>query len=495
MYNLYEKIKNGEELRESLSVMRGVLRDKKEGPAAGLWLDERFEEEPEVLLSLLKSEDPKIRKNAALVLGLLGRDECRDALLAAYEKEEQRFVKSAYLLALTGCDCEERLDFFKERRRILLGEKRTAENDKHLREELEALNGLISEYETAKRRRFMGMEEPVDVILTTWKDYRDLTAQQITRGQVSMMGSGMRVREGELSELLSIRTWRELLFCLDVEEISRENGAKELAASNLRELLKRHYEGGAPWRFRIECRGKMNLEERSRFTKKLADGLMMETGGTLLNDTSDYEVELRLIEKKSGGFLPLLKFSGLPDRRFAYRKHSVAASMQPALAAMLVELAKPYLKENARVLDPFCGVGTLLLERNYAVHADTLYGVDLFGPAIKGARENAAIAGIPAHFINKDIRDFRHEYKFDEIITDMPGEGKNRTAHDVEYLYRVLCERAEELLNPGSMLFLYAHDRGYAKRYIRETRGLKLQKEWRISEKEDTWFLAVRYEG
>lgn len=495
MYNLYEKIKNGEELRESLSVMRGVLRDKKEGPAAGLWLDERFEEEPEVLLSLLKSEDAKIRKNAALVLGLLGRDECRDALLAAYEKEEQRFVKSAYLLALTGCDCEERLDFFKERRRILLGEKRTAENDKHLREELEALNGLISEYETAKRRRFVGMEEPVDVILTTWKDYRDLTAQQITRGQVSMMGSGMRVREGELSELLSIRTWRELLFCLDVEEISRENGVKELADSNLRELLKRHYEGGAPWRFRIECRGKMNLEERSRFTKKLADGLMMETGGTLLNDTSDYEVELRLIEKKSGGFLPLLKFSGLPDRRFAYRKHSVAASMQPALAAMLVELAKPYLKENARVLDPFCGVGTLLLERNYAVHADTLYGVDLFGPAIKGARENAAIAGMPAHFINKDIRDFRHEYKFDEIITDMPGEGKNRTAHDVEYLYRVLCERAEELLNPGSLLFLYAHDRGYAKRYIRETRGLKLQKEWRISEKEDTWFLAVRYEG
>lgn len=46
----------------------------------------------------------------------------------------------------------------------------------------------------------------------------------------------------------------------------------------------------------------MNLEERSRFTKKLADGLMLETGGTMLNDTSDYEVELRLNEKKSGGF-------------------------------------------------------------------------------------------------------------------------------------------------------------------------------------------------
>ena len=62
MYNLYEKIKNGEDVRQSLSIMRGLLRDKKEGPAAGLWLDEKFEEEPEFWLSLLKSEDPKIRK-------------------------------------------------------------------------------------------------------------------------------------------------------------------------------------------------------------------------------------------------------------------------------------------------------------------------------------------------------------------------------------------------------------------------------------------------
>ncbi len=494
MYNLYEKIKNGEDVRQSLSILRGLLRDKKEGPGAGLWLDEQFEKEPEFWLSLLESEDPKIRKNAALVLGLLGRDECRDALLKAYEKEEQRFVKSAYLLALQGCDCEAQLPFLKERRRLLLGEKRTKENEKHLREELEALNGLISEYETAGKRRFIGLKEPSEVILTTWKGYRELTAGQITHGEVTLMGSGMRVKDADLRELLAIRTWRELLFCLNIDEVSREHAAKELAGSNLRGLLKRYYEGGAPWQFRIECRSKMTLEERSRFTKKLADGLMLETGGTLLNDTSDYEVELRLIEKKSGGFLPLLKLSGLPDRRFSYRKQSTAASMQPALAAMLAELSRPYLKEHARVLDPFCGAGTLLMERNYAVHADTLYGVDVFGPAIRAARENAAAAGVPVHYIQKDMRDFSHEYKFDEILTDMPGEGKTRSAHDVDCLYRALFERAAELLHPDAYLFVYTHDRGYAKRWIREIKGMKLEKEWRISEKEDTWYLVVHYE-
>lgn len=495
MQNLYEEIKEGKNIRQNLSAMRALLRDRAEGRAAGLWLDERFEEEPGVLLSLLQSEDAKTRKNVALVLGCLGTDVCRDALFEAYGKEDQRFVKSAYLTALQGCDCEERLETLKKRRQELLSETRTAENEKHLREELEALNGLLSEYEVAKKRRFTGMEEPVDVILTTWKEYRELTARQITKGQVSLMGSGMRVRGGELTELLGIRTWRELLFCLDIDEVSGDEAARELDASNLLALLKLHCGGGAPWRFRIECRSRMTLEERSRFTKKLADGLMRETDGALLNDTSDYEVELRLIQKKSGGYLPLLKIGALPDRRFTYRKQSIAASMQPALAAVLVELAKPYLKKDARVLDPFCGTGTLLLERNYAVHADTLYGVDLFGPAIRGARENAGIAGVPAHFINKDLRDFQHEYKFDEIITDMPTEGKNRTSHDVDSLYRAMYEQAAELLNPGSMILAYVHDRGYAKRRIREIPGMKLEQEWRISEKEDTWFLAVRYGG
>lgn len=121
---------------------------------------------------------------------------------------------------------------------------------------MEALNGLISEYATAKKRRFTGKNELSDVILTTWKDYRDLTTRQITCGEVTMMGSGMRVKDGDLRELLSIRTWRELLFCLDIDEVSRENAAKELAESNLREVLKRYYEGGAPWQFRIECRSK-----------------------------------------------------------------------------------------------------------------------------------------------------------------------------------------------------------------------------------------------
>ncbi len=51
----------------------------------------------------------------------------------------------------------------------------------------------------------------------------------------------------------------------------------------------------------------------------------------------------------------------------------------------ITQLAKDYLKEEAQVLDPFCGVGTMLIERNQVKKAKVMYGVDLYGEAIDGA--------------------------------------------------------------------------------------------------------------
>ena len=73
--------------------------------------------------------------------------------------------------------------------------------------------------------------------------------------------------------------------------------------------------------------------------------------------------------------------------------------MHPSLAALIMELAAPYLKENAQIIDPFCGVGTMLIERDIRVPAREKYGTDIFGEAIDGARENAALAGEQINFI------------------------------------------------------------------------------------------------
>lgn len=495
-------IKEKQDVRKNLIAIKAEMKDA--GKMAEL--RELFEGKPEVLLACLQDAEAKVRKNAALVLGALGTDTCREALLKAYQAETQLFVKSAYLTGLKGCDCETCLEFFKVRKQELLHEEQTAETEKHIREELEALNALIFQYEIPGTHRFSGFEQPADVILVTHREYREVTARQVTEGQAVLLKSGVKVLGANLEELLKIRTWKEMLFSIMLSgnmesdskngtaaELKRETAAEQLAASNLLSLLDELHEGSDPYRFRIECKSRMTLEERSTFTKKLASRLEKVTDGKLVNSTSDYEVELRLVETRNSGFMPLLKLYTIPEKRFGYRRNSVAASIQPVQAALLMELAKPYLKEDARVLDPFCGVGTMLLERNYLVHADALYGVDFYGPAIAGARENAQIAKVPAHFVQKDFLGFTHEHLFDEIVTNMPMKGKNCTAHDLDFLYGKLFDKAEQMVKPGGCLFIYSHDKAFVKKQLREHKSMELLNEWLIGDKEGSWFFAVRY--
>lgn len=490
MREQFEYIKQNQELRRNLIDMKMELKS-----GNGLEeLREFFQKEPEVLLDLLKSQDAKVRKNGALVLGCLGTESCREALWRAYREENQRFVRGAYLEALKGCDCSNYQKELKERRKELLGEELTVESRKHLQEELSALNALIYGCEEPVKHEFTGLTRVSDVVLITHRDYREVTANKIATGHVVFLRGGLKVLGADLEELLSIRTFQELLFCIDTEELKRDTIAEQLTNSNLKQLLKEFHQGDGPFFFRIECKSHMEPEQRIRFTKKLAADLEYRTGGILVNSTTDYELELRLIETKTGGFYPLLKLYTLPDHRFRYRKNSVAASIKPARAALFMELARPWLKEGARILDPFCGVGTMLLERNYLSHGDTLYGVDQYGPAIAGARENARIAGVPAHFVNRDFLDFTHEYAFDEIVTNFPVKGGSLTGHQLEFLYRKFFEKVERILKPEGLVLLYSHDRSFVKSQLREHKSMKLLKEWSMGGREGSWLYAIRFE-
>lgn len=490
MREQFEYIKENQELRRNLIDMKAELKNGK-----GLEeLKGLFERDPKTLLDLLQSQDAKVRKNAALVLGYLGTKSCREALWRAYEEEAQRFVRSAYLEALKGCDCSEYLEKLKRRKKELLREEQTLETRKHQQEELGALNALIYAYAKPKKHEFTGVSRASDVVLITHRDYREITARQITTGRITLLRSGLKVLGANLEELLSIRTFQELLFCIDVQELQKDAAAEQLAGSNLEGLLRELHGGDGTFLFRIECKSHMELEQRIRFTKKLAAELEYRTGGILVNSTTDYELELRLIETKDGGFYPFLKLYTLPDQRFRYRKNSIAASIRPVQAALFMELARPWLKEGARVLDPFCGVGTMLLERNYLSHGDTLYGVDQYGQAIAGARENAKIAGVPAHFVNRDFLDFTHEYLFDEIVTNFPIKGGSLTGHQLEFLYGKFFEKAETLLKPQGFVLLYSHDRAFVKRQLREHKAMKLLKEWPMGGREESWLYGIRYE-
>ena len=112
-------------------------------------------------------------------------------------------------------------------------------------------------------------------------------------------------------------------------------------------------------------------------------------GSMLVNAPGDYEAELRIELRPNGSADVFLKLYTIPDSRFAYRVGALPASIHPATAAAVLRYARAYLKEGARVLDPCCGSGTLLIERGKLTETAALTGVDIAHKAIGIARENA----------------------------------------------------------------------------------------------------------
>ena len=134
-----------------------------------------------VLYAFLSSEDAKIRKNAALILGETNESGAAKALFDAYQRENTRFVKSSYLTAMNGLDIETYQDAFKKRYKELLTEVPAENEKKHRTEELHALDKLLGGLNQNKKHRFTGYEEEVEVLLTTNPAYREITAEQIKK--------------------------------------------------------------------------------------------------------------------------------------------------------------------------------------------------------------------------------------------------------------------------------------------------------------------------
>lgn len=482
MENICERIREGLEVRANLIQVRQKLKIAESRET----IRNFFEKETGLLEELLRHEDPKVRKNAALVIGDLKLQACMPGLFEAYQQEETLFVRGDYLKAMESLDIAGYEEKLQQRLTELSSREILEEEQKHYREELNRLQRLALRGKPKDTHSFVGHKERYDVLLTTNRNYREITARQVKSGKASLVSLGVKIRKAELSEVLKIPTFREMLFFLNVSTVPKDpiEAGKMLASSDLQELLKRGHGDYEVFRFRITVVGNVPLDQRSSFIKKCSFALEQQTGRRLINSASDYEMELKLMKRKDGAFLPLVKLHTLKDPRFSYRKQSIAASIHPSDAALIAALGRPYLKENAQVLDPFCGVGTMLLERERAVKAGPMYGIDIFGEAIAKARENTALTDKEIYYINRDFFDFTHEYLFDEIFTNMPMRGK-KTRQEQELLYQRFFEKAEKVLKPEGVMILYSNEKGYIKKELRLREGWKLLSEFCLNEKEE----------
>ena len=475
-----------------------------------------------IILACLTHEDAKTRKNAALVLqtiaeeyglDIFGDDQVEDPaasdeaptasdlpsaevasyLYAAYKAEETMFVRSAYLEALKCFDCEpyraelmERLTFLKE--------ESWAEGDlKHVREERHAIESLFEAPASEMKSEFKGLDREMGILLVIDEAVREAAQTELGAGARVVPG-GVRLTTSSWKKVQSCRLYKEALFPVPLRkgsQITISNMGSLVADSKLipmvDELLKAAGDstqtgsvgenaGAREHPFRMEIRSSSDEDRSGAALKRAAAELEEASKGRLRNSKTAYEFTLVLMAKRDGSLSPYIKLPDSTDHRFDYRKNSEATSMSAVMAAEAVQMIRPYLKDGAQVIDPFAGVGTLLIERAKAVPHGDLYATDIYGHAVIGGRENAELAGVNISYINRDFFDFKHDYPFDEVITEFP-DLFNKEAEEKEEFFRNFFRSAMEVTADKAMLFLISAEDKAMHKHIRLNPELRIVSE------------------
>lgn len=374
-------------------------------------------------------------KNAARLLGALGQPQDAAALASALSAETTLFVVPSILLALGsvgGSAAEKALGAY------IAPEAKEESEVKHAREIQAAL---------AKARSALAREVPLpvrtglaykrDVLLVSPAGFGGILQKEVSDlgFRATVQKNGVLVHTDDLKRLFAARCAMEVLIPV-AEALPIEP-----------DQIARAADGPLTRPYRIELRGFPG--DRAGLIRAVAAAL----GGG--DDPSRYADELRIVCRGTVCDVSV-RPCDVPDTRFDYRKCAIAASIHPAMAACLARYALSFADAgHPRVLDPFCGSGTLVFELERAAPTAALLGVDISEQALQAARTNALAAKSKARFLRKDILKFSPREPFDLILSNLPFGNRVGTHATNEPLYRGFVKLLPEFLPPGGVAVLY----------------------------------------
>lgn len=423
----------------------------------------------------LSADSPKKRRNAARLIGAFSRSEADAELVIERLKTEQtRFVRPSLLLALGSIGGEKAASALNAYEPAPPADET---EKKHYEEEAEALKLARASCVKCEKHTFSGLDAEYEIELAAPDRLTAQLEKELRENgfePYDQKRSSLKIKTKDYKGLFEARCFSEALFTLgSIDTLAPEAAAKVFAAF-VPGFMKNTHAGEPPYRYRIELR--VEAAGDTAFKKTLRD--LLDGDGTLVNAPSGYETELR-IEPSARGARLYLKLFTVRDERFAYRKESLPASMNPATAAAMLRFAEDYLTVNARVIDPCCGSGTLLIERGLLSPCDSLTGVDIAHKAVDVARLNADTAAMKygikqAKFICNDILRFEVKRPYDELICNLPFGNRVGDHSSCERLYKGLIDKLPLLLKKGGVAVLYTMEFTLLKKLVHESTRVEL---------------------
>lgn len=242
-----------ENVRQNLSSLRQEIKDEN-ALAEALKL---LAGEDELLVSFMGAEDAKTRKNAALLIGDLHMSQLSDEVFKAYEAEQMRFVKGSYLAALSQLDCKELLPQLMERAKELEHMTVTAENRKHIEEELNEINKILIKYNGIKHHTPVLEGVKAELLLMTNRLHREVVRRQIPVKDTKLHPLGVLVKTDNIPLIMQVRTFRKMYFTIHAASLlpkDAQEAAGLLAESDMYDILRRMHREGGPFTIVLRAR-------------------------------------------------------------------------------------------------------------------------------------------------------------------------------------------------------------------------------------------------
>lgn len=386
------------------------------------------------LLKLLRTEDAKVRMLAAQIIGNTCAAEYLDELIEGVMHEQTVFALPSYLLAIGRAKND-------RAKRFLESYQLRSDLEKHRDEEKAALNKALANFVMRTKARVRVL--PTDVIALASPNL-NVTYSLCKEAGLKPRKFGKYIAVNSLADFYDIyklRAYTEAYIYLGSSPVSDlPTFLKQREAA----VMQRTGVTG----YRLEVRNTAH-EVRIDIIKKCVAEMEQ-----LINTPSSYSVEIML---EIDGDTAQVFLNPLTDNRFDYRKKAIAASISPGVAASVCAYASEFFNPDARVLDNFCGSGTMLYERGFYPH-HSLTGADINMTAIEAAKENSRYAHVHPQFHYIDALKFTAK-KYDEIIVNMPfGLRVGSHSHN-ERLYKAYFRILPDILTDKGIAVLYTHEK------------------------------------
>ncbi|NXJ66078.1 THUM2 protein, partial [Rostratula benghalensis] len=208
--------------------------------------------------------------------------------------------------------------------------------------------------------------------------------------------------------------------------------------------------------FRVSCRCSgaiAKILSSQEIGRAIGVALVKQCGWRVDLRDPDLEIFVHLNDIHTVVGVPLFR---LP---LANREYIRTAGLRSTVAWAMASLAE--ISAGAFVLDPMCGLGTILLEAAKEWPEACYWGADVSDSQLEGADVNIRTAGLmdKIELLKASVKALPlPSERFDAVISDIPFGKKFKTTKDIQVLPDILQEMERVLRVGGTIVLLLSQD-------------------------------------